>query len=326
MTTTASMTSTGPEALLAVADAHEAAVKRAIYRRFRAAQARLSPRRVATMMAEGFTYEIPSRIDWSGLFKMPSLSTQLYGRIYKDVDLDDIHSVEALADDLTRTFLATMVDAAGTSVLDVSRFTLTNPYAIRAAQAQAGRLVLDISESTRRVINRTITQALMGELTPQGAARVISQTIGLDSRRAAAVVNYANNLDPMLSDTRFQSAIDRYARRMLMDRAETIARTEIMEASNMGLEEQWREGIRTGLLDSSATKQWVCTADDRLCDECLSMDGQEVPVINLWLFDGRNRGQDVSDVEDDSAAPGSVINVSPPLHPRCRCTMVLVDY
>lgn len=322
---TASTMSQTPEvtALLAAADRNEAKVKRAIYRRFKLAQSRLDPQRVAVMMAEGFTFEIPSRIDWAGLFKMPSLSTQLY-RVGKAVDVAE---VEALADELTKTFLATMVDAAGTASLDVSRFTLTNPYAIRAAQAQAGRLVSDISESTRRVINRTIIQALEGELTPQAAASVISRTIGLDARRAQAVVKFANNLDPELSDKRFQAAIDRYANRMLMDRAETIARTEIMEASNSGLEEQWREAIRTGLLDgSTASKVWVVTDDDRLCDECLGMDGQEVPVVNMFKYQYLDSSTDVSDIEDDAGAPGSEISVSPPLHPRCRCTMVLLNY
>lgn len=314
-------------ALLKVADSHLGHVKRAVYRRFKEAQAQLSPERVAALIAEGFIFEIPARIDWQGLFKMPSLSTQLYG-VQKGVVDAAAEEVEALADDLTRTFLATMVDVATkASVLDVERFTLTNPYAIRAAQQQAGRLVVQISSSTRAVINRTIVQAMNGELTPQSAASVISRTIGLDARRAAAVTRYANNLDPMLSDERFQAAIDRYANRMLMDRAETIARTEIMEAANSGLEEQWREAMRTGLIDkATATKLWVVTDDDRLCDECLSMDGQEVPVVNMFLYSGLDANTDVSDIEDDSAAPGSEIEVNPPLHPRCRCTMVLVNY
>lgn len=310
-----------PEDFLKTADRHLPPVRRAILSRFREAQRRLSPERIAVMMAEGFTFEIPAHIDWSGLFAMPTLSTRMYAA--KSVDLEGT----TLADDLAQTFLATMVDAAGESVLDVARFTLTNPYAIRAAQAQSARLVTQISDSTRKVINRVIVRAMNGELTPQSAARVISKTIGLDARRAQAVVNYANNLDPLLTDKQFQSAIDRYAARLLRDRAETIARTEIMEAANSGLEEQWREAIRTGLIDGkTATKVWVVTDDDRLCDECLGMDGQEVPVVNMFLYSGLDSSTDVSDIEDDAGAPGSEIQVNPPLHPRCRCTMVLVNY
>jgi HK97 family phage portal protein len=79
-------------------------------------------------------------------------------------------------------------------------------------------------------------------------------------------------------------------------RAERIARTEVIKASNFASIEAFTQ---SGLVDEV---QWLATPDDRLDPECSDLDGK---VINLG----------------SSFASGVEY---PPLHPNCRCTVVPV--
>jgi SPP1 gp7 family putative phage head morphogenesis protein len=74
-------------------------------------------------------------------------------------------------------------------------------------------------------------------------------------------------------------------------RATLIARTEVMKAVNQGAKERYTEaGVRT---------EWLTTHDERLCDECFSLDGKLTP-------------------EDTGGLP--------PRHPNCRCCVLPVAY
>jgi len=77
-------------------------------------------------------------------------------------------------------------------------------------------------------------------------------------------------------------------------RLNTIARTEVIRASNYGRYEAWKKsGVVVG-------KEWVTAFDDRTCPECASMDGDQAPLEKPF----RN---------------GVLM---PPAHPNCRCTAV----
>ena len=89
-------------------------------------------------------------------------------------------------------------------------------------------------------------------------------------------------------------------------RAEVIARTETMRASNLGQQEAWNQAIDEGLLTGQEKKEWIATPDDRECDDCDDVDGQRVPI----------------DGEFDTSE-GSLDG--PPLHPNCRCTVGIVN-
>ena len=77
-------------------------------------------------------------------------------------------------------------------------------------------------------------------------------------------------------------------------RLNTIARTEVIRASNFGRFEAWKKsGVVVG-------KEWVTAFDDRTCPECASMDGDQAPLEKPF----RN---------------GVLM---PPAHPNCRCTAI----
>lgn len=77
-------------------------------------------------------------------------------------------------------------------------------------------------------------------------------------------------------------------------RINTIARTEVMRAANMGrLNAYKKSGVVKG-------KEWVTAWDDRTCPRCSDCDGHRTLL--------------------DQAFDCGVM--APPLHPNCRCTIV----
>lgn len=148
------------------------------------------------------------------------------------------------------------------------RFDKENPKAVQWAQTHAGELIDDISATTRNEIRDIISTAFVA---------------GFD------IDEMTNMLTDVVGD---------------VSRAEMIARTETLRASNEGQSQLWDQATEQGLLTGDEQKEWIVTPDDRLCPYCEPMDG-----INVGLND-----------EFDTEL-GSV--QEPPLHPNCRCTVGL---
>lgn len=98
--------------------------------------------------------------------------------------------------------------------------------------------------------------------------------------------------------TRLQSVTD-----WSESRAATVARTEIISASNAGA---LAEMQATGAV---AKKTWLATKDDRTREAHRKANGQTVSVNNVFLVDGEY----LDFPGDPSGEPGNIIN--------CRCTM-----
>lgn len=101
-------------------------------------------------------------------------------------------------------------------------------------------------------------------------------------------------------------------------RAEMIARSEVIRASNFAAEVSYiQSGVVTG-------KEWLTSIDERVCPFCESMDGKIVDVGTLYFKNG-----DVMRVKDESGNSQTLnLNYSdikhPPLHTSCRCTLIPV--
>jgi SPP1 gp7 family putative phage head morphogenesis protein len=184
------------------------------------------------------------------------------------------------------------------------RFDLPNPQAVLTARRQAANLVKYIDEQQRQAIREIVRDAMEHGGHPYQTAKLIQQYIGLDPRRVLAVENHrkallAQGIDGKVVDKRVQE----YTARQLLDRAEVIARTETMNASNSGQRELWRLGVQDGTLNPAEWKrQWITARDSRVCDKCADLEG-ELADINGPYPDGSD---------------------GPPKHPRCRCIEVLV--
>ena len=189
---------------------------------------------------------------------------------------------------------ADTTDAAELEDLAMPVFTLTmeSPLVVAYAQKMAATMVTEVTTETQAAIRQIIADAAQNGVHPYDQAKQILQLIGLHSSQARAVQRYATELDPGLKTEVADRMINRYADRLLDNRAETIARTETIRAANMGVRMGGDALLDTpGFTPDDLKYVWIVTPDDALCDECESME------------------------------TGEPTDDTPPLHPNCRCCL-----
>jgi SPP1 gp7 family putative phage head morphogenesis protein len=194
-------------------------------------------------------------------------------------------------------------------------FNLHNPRAVAWITKHTGDLIAGFADvdAVRAIVKRAFNQGFA----PRIAARLIRSVIGLNAPQAEAVANLRDRIAasaggtiqagskllrvPPEPDEEFvDAACSAYSDRLLKQRAETIAHTESMRASNQGQIELWNQAIEDGMLDGTEGKRWVATPDKVVCDICADLDGETVGL-------------------DEEFSTGE----DPPQHPNCRCTVVL---
>jgi len=144
-------------------------------------------------------------------------------------------------------------------------FDKTNPQALEWVDEHVGELIDEMSRVTRERVKDLVERTVDGEFDTHDLADKITELIGDESR------------------------------------AETIARTETMAASNGGQREAWAQAVNDGLLNGDEEEEWITTPDDKTCPICLPMDGEKKPLGGKFNVDGAQID-------------------GPPAHPRCRCT------
>ena len=220
-----------------------------------------------------------------------------------------------LEDALRNTVLAAAT-AVGTRMVRDPRITfriafrVTNPTAQRWAETQAGGLIRQITADQRQSIRRVIVQAFSEDLTTRQVAIRLTDQIGLQSRQAAALERFRADLVEKGLRTDRVSVLTRRARdRMVRRRAWSIARTEVLRASNMGQQLLWEAAVDAGEWRAQDVRRvFIVTPDDRLCPICAPLDGVRVGLQEAF----------VSPTNGASA-------VVPPIHPHCRCTLGIVE-
>jgi len=190
------------------------------------------------------------------------------------------------------------------------RFDAARPEAAAWASQEAGKLVTEIIGSQRDVIRILVSDDSPTAKSPAGMARDLRDVVGLTSEQSGWVQNHREReLSRLIGDGKpFNQAMDladksteRYQKKIHRYRTETIARTETLRASNEGRNLAWAQGVEEGFIDPDAGKQWSAELDGRVCDRCSALNGVTVKL------------------------KGSFSAGDPPLHPSCRCTVVLVD-
>ena len=190
------------------------------------------------------------------------------------------------------------------------RFDESRPEAATWAAKEAGTMIVEIVEDQRAVVRDYVSRASMGEMAPRDVARGLRDVIGLTSGQARWVDNFrarqvealsAAGLSSAQVATRADKATARYQARIHRYRSENIARTEILRASHEGRRQAWAQGLSQGYIGPSAIQEWSANLDGRVCTTCSSYDGFRVPLSAEFP-------------EGD-----------PPLHPSCRCDVLLID-
>jgi len=183
-------------------------------------------------------------------------------------------------------------------------FNARSETAQTAAAKHAAKLVLGISEETKKAIRALIVKSMREGIPPLEAARMIRGSIGMTTTQALAAANYRASLRlGGLSEDRVDRAVAFYSARKIRERAEVIARTETLGALNAGSLESWKQAQKQGFLSKSARKKWITTPDEHLCSICRPVDRQEQPLNKPFVLANGTKTQ------------------FPPAHPSCRCTI-----
>lgn len=163
--------------------------------------------------------------------------------------------------------------------------------------ADDGESELDITEEMRDFVHERITR--LAEATNDTTITSIEQTIaeGVSSGESVAKLR-----------DRIREVYDIASK----VRAERIARTETLAASNDGALEAYRQSPLV------VAKEWSAEAD--ACEFCAGLDGKIVGLEE----DFAKVGQDVEG-EDGGKYTASYTDIeTPPLHPNCRCAILPV--
>lgn len=191
-------------------------------------------------------------------------------------------------------------------------YDVVNEAAVAWAGRHAAERVTQISSVQRADMRAAIERGYAEGISPDRLARQLRAHIGLTTQQSRALDTYRLGLTTHArgstppSAKRVDQLLEQYAGRLLRQRADSIARTELLTAANMGQQILWERSADDGLLGVRPMKRWMVTADERTCARCNALDGQEV------------------DLRASFADPtGVALTIVPPLHTRCRCTLTL---
>lgn len=173
----------------------------------------------------------------------------------------DATGAESLAR-LTRRLAPRVALRAAAPAVKSGGFHATDPAALTWIQRHAGELIKGIEDTTRADISALVDRAFTEGIT---------------------VDDLGKDIGDLLDDPA---------------RGELIAQTETMTASNEGQREAWGQAVEEGLLTGNEKREWIVTPDDRLCEICEPMDGEQVGLNEMFDVDGEQID-------------------GPPAHPRC---------
>lgn len=195
-------------------------------------------------------------------------------------------------------------------------FDLVPERAVAAAEAHAGALVDGITAVARDAVRAIIARGQREGRTVDQVAAEVREVIGLHPRWANAVANRRRALESAktpMSATRIDRLVAQYRDRLLDMQARTIARTELLRASNAGAHEGYRLAVESGALPPDVVREWITAPefkrsgakDGRICKWCAPMSGRQVVGLDA-MYD---------------TPLGPILH--PPLHPQCRCVQVI---
>ena len=191
--------------------------------------------------------------------------------------------------------------ARGGSGLD-TRFNVRDPLLDLSVEQHAAQDAAAIVETTREAIRLTIQDAHRSNWEPHVFAPQVHSMIGLTPRQARAVVNLTNaQLEEGVKPELVVARAERYAKRLLGQRAVMIGRTENSRAANLGRLAGYRQAAANGLVPRERSfLEWRSVQTDPK-EVCFQLNGRRVP-LEQGNFDG----------------------FFPPVHPDCRCIVHLV--
>ena len=212
-------------------------------------------------------------------------------------------------------------------------FNLMSDDVLETLRIYQDSLIGQLTDDVRDEIYDIILAGVAANETAEDISIAIRDQIGLSDRLASAVENYRRALETLdasslsrtlrddasddlvadaiasgspLASSVIDDLVDAYTSRALDYRADMIAQTESNRASNMGLQESYRQAVADGVFPAEAVRQyWLIAMDEKVCDICegIADDNEEGAAI------GDAFTSDDGDID------------APPAHPNCRCTL-----
>lgn len=192
-------------------------------------------------------------------------------------DADRVHYVIPL--DGTPPAFRFAEDVAGDKVaLFGSSFSLINPHSQSWIDKSAADLVTVVSSDVRANIKEIMASAYRQEITVPQTIDTIKQSIGLNQPQAKALAKYTSMLQSAgVAPNKIKELSGQMASRQLKYRAQMIARTETIAASNKGQQALWTASADAGFLDRERVRQvWILTVN--ACDQC-EEEAQNFPEL-----------------------------------------------
>jgi len=233
------------------------------------------------------------------------------GRVDDAIEQARIGRTRLGNDPVQREIHAAMNAASDFEVASIATTTgkVVNPlgrHMKRYLDTQTAKRIKAIDDASRQTVSRIIADALKTGRHPYNTAASIKETVGLTDPMARAVSKYRLGLEAKgeLPQPTIDKLVSGYSDRLLDARAETIARTETMNAINGARQALRTELMEDGVLPPNQTHTWRTARDERVCTICGPLDGMSIPV-----------GESFPDADTDA----------PPGHPNCRCIVTLDD-
>lgn len=197
-------------------------------------------------------------------------------------------------------------------------------------------LIEGLDQDAQQTVLDAILSGVRAGDTPEAIVNDIRDVIGLTERQAVAVSNLRTMLEANSSDALSRAllspgdagtiraaiaageplgldAIDEivgnYADNSLAYRADMIAQTESVRASNLGLQDAYMQAIDRGVFPADAVRKfWLTALDERVCEICRPIPLDHPEGISM---------DDAFDTSDGTID-------YPPAHPLCRCSIQVV--
>lgn len=180
---------------------------------------------------------------------------------------------------------------------------LRSPEAEAWIKKYAAQEIKYIDASSKKAIRDIISKSFEEGLTYQQQAKQIAPYVGLDPRRAQALATYSTNLG-LEDEQAILRLTENYGKRLIRDRATTIALTESHIASNQGYVDSTAEAVKRNIIDPAIYEyEWVLTHDKRTCPYCMAHLGDRAEIPYGTFANGDE--------------PGTI-------HPRDRCCRRIV--
>lgn len=183
--------------------------------------------------------------------------------------------------------------------------------ASRAARTMVGDLIQGIEHGRLNLITgqRSAGQLqAVREIVAEGfevgrshpaSARLISDVIGLDERRAKALARYAAELETAgVPEAKRLRMVAKEGRRKLKSRGLAVSKTESVRAASIAQDMIWERAVAEGQIDDVYEQEWV--ASPNACPVCNGLRGARAPIGGTF------------------PAPGG--KGPPEPHPGCRCS------